>query len=131
MLSHRLSGFSVLLIVAVLFGTPAYAVDVVGNVSDLVSHSSLSGCTVRIFELDLTTQSDSFGDFVFLDVPEGVYTIMIGHADYRPTILANVRVTTGCCGAFTLGFTGNTNCDTEGTRNLADITRLIDNVSLG
>ena len=33
-----------------------------------------------------------------------------------------------CCGAFTGGFTGNTNCDPEGKRNLADITRVIDRV---
>ena len=33
-----------------------------------------------------------------------------------------------CCGRFTGGFTGNTNCDIEGKRNLSDITRLIDNI---
>lgn len=35
-----------------------------------------------------------------------------------------------CCGLYTAGFTGNTNCDTEGKRNLADVTRLIDRVFL-
>lgn len=34
----------------------------------------------------------------------------------------------GCCGEFTNGLTGNTNCDSEGKRNLADITKLIDRV---
>jgi hypothetical protein len=34
------------------------------------------------------------------------------------------------CGAYTAGSTGNTNCDTEGKRNLADVTRLIDRVYL-
>jgi hypothetical protein len=33
-----------------------------------------------------------------------------------------------CCGMYTGGWTGNTNCDTDGKRNLADITRLIDHV---
>lgn len=33
-----------------------------------------------------------------------------------------------CCGFWTSGQTGNTDCDSEGKRNLADITRLIDNV---
>ena len=33
-----------------------------------------------------------------------------------------------CCGFWTGGYTGNTNCDTEGKRNLADITKLIDHV---
>jgi len=34
----------------------------------------------------------------------------------------------GCCGMYTGGYTGNCNCDTGGLRDLADITRLIDNV---
>jgi hypothetical protein len=38
------------------------------------------------------------------------------------------RVSTSCCGNFTSGFTGNADCDVEGKRNLADITRLIDRV---
>ena len=33
-----------------------------------------------------------------------------------------------CCGHWTSGLTGNTDCDAEGKRNLADITRLIDYV---
>lgn len=33
-----------------------------------------------------------------------------------------------CCGEFTGGLTGNTDCDVDGKRNLADITRLIDRV---
>ena len=35
-----------------------------------------------------------------------------------------------CCGQYTGGFTGNTDCDIEGKRNLADITRLIDRIYL-
>ena len=35
-----------------------------------------------------------------------------------------------CCGLYTGGFTGNTDCDTEGKMNLADITRLIDRIYL-
>lgn len=34
----------------------------------------------------------------------------------------------GCCGTYTNGFTGNTDCGTDGRRNLADITVLIDHV---
>jgi len=36
--------------------------------------------------------------------------------------------TGGCCGEFTGGQTGNTDCSDDGKRNLADITRLIDRV---
>lgn len=35
-----------------------------------------------------------------------------------------------CCGILTNGLTGNTNCDVDGKRNLADITRLVDRVYL-
>lgn len=35
-----------------------------------------------------------------------------------------------CCGLFTAGFTGNIDCDSEGERNLADITSLVDRVYL-
>jgi hypothetical protein len=34
------------------------------------------------------------------------------------------------CGQFTNGFTGNTDCDSGGKRNLADLTRLIDRIYL-
>ena len=36
--------------------------------------------------------------------------------------------TANCCGMYTEGFTGNTNCDVNGKRNLSDITKLIDRV---
>lgn len=35
-----------------------------------------------------------------------------------------------CCGAFTQGYTGNTNCDVDGKRNLADVVALIDHIYL-
>ena len=35
-----------------------------------------------------------------------------------------------CCGLYTGGYTGNVNCDPYGTRNLQDITRLIDHIYL-
>jgi hypothetical protein len=35
---------------------------------------------------------------------------------------------TSCCGHFTGGLTGNTDCSEDGSRNMADITRLIDYV---
>ena len=35
-----------------------------------------------------------------------------------------------CCGMYTFGFTGNTDCDFEGKMNLQDVTRLIDRIYL-
>lgn len=46
-------------------------------------------------------------------------------ASLSPFILAEPII---CCGQYTGGQTGNANCDEGGKRNLADITRLIDNV---
>ena len=34
----------------------------------------------------------------------------------------------GCCGIYTGGITGNSNCSTDGKLTLSDITQLIDNV---
>jgi hypothetical protein len=39
-------------------------------------------------------------------------------------------VRSSCCGLYTGGLTGNTNCDADGKRNLADITQLITRVYL-
>jgi len=36
--------------------------------------------------------------------------------------------TFSCCGTYTGGYPGNTDCDDQGKRNLADITKLIDHV---
>jgi hypothetical protein len=41
---------------------------------------------------------------------------------------AVITVAGDCCGLYTGGFTGNTDCDQQGRRNLSDITRLIDRV---
>jgi hypothetical protein len=42
--------------------------------------------------------------------------------------IARWDLITTCCGLFTSGETGNTNCSSDGKRNLADITTLIDRV---
>ena len=44
-------------------------------------------------------------------------------------ILARAITVSGdCCGKYTGGHTGNTNCDPAGIRNLTDVTRLIDRI---
>jgi hypothetical protein len=52
-----------------------------------------------------------------------VYTIMEWAIVIKPLI-------TSCCGQYTGGFTGNTNCSTDGLITLNDITMLIDRVYL-
>lgn len=68
----------------------------------------------------------------------GITSVLINVIDLSDTALAQFSVTTedgaiivgtpSCCGRYLAGYTGNTDCDTEGKRNLADITRLIDRV---
>ena len=70
----------------------------------------------------------------------GTTEVLIGISDFSdtsvvpnqiPVLAVNGLITvesTTCCGLFTDGFTGNTNCDDQGLRDLADITRLIDRV---
>ena len=44
--------------------------------------------------------------------------------------VGKVAISTSCCGAYTGGYTGNTDCSTDGAMNLQDITRLIDRIYL-
>lgn len=70
----------------------------------------------------------------------GTTGVFIEIVDFSDTTLSQIAVEpvdgsivigqTTCCGIFTAGVTGNTNCDDSGQRNLADITRLIDRVYL-
>ena len=50
--------------------------------------------------------------------------------DYLAMSINGLLVRESCCGIYTEGMTGNTDCDLDGRRNLADITRLIDRVYL-
>ncbi|MGD8922569.1 MAG: S8 family serine peptidase [Candidatus Zixiibacteriota bacterium] len=50
------------------------------------------------------------------------------YGDYWPEFSIGKLVVAGCCGAYTGGYTGNTDCSTDGKRTLNDITALIDNV---
>jgi len=50
--------------------------------------------------------------------------------EYEGWYIDDIEVS-GCCGRYTGGYTGNTNCSTDGRRNLSDITRLIDHVYIG
>ena len=74
--------------------------------------------TLYIFAMIATTQSGTVAD-LRADVTAATQWIK--------TYLGE---SCGCCGLYTGGYTGNTNCDTLGERNLADITTLIDHVYL-
>ena len=50
-----------------------------------------------------------------------------GHTE-GDLLIVKLDICDDCCGFWTAGFTGNTDCSPDGKRNLADITRLIDRV---
>lgn len=94
----------------------------------------------------ITTYIDQNTGSYDLQLPDGIWTIQPPHIDTLPPPAATV-LTIGeipdtlrtldfdyapetCCGQFTSGFTGNTNCGADGKRNLSDITQLIDRVYL-
>jgi hypothetical protein len=58
------------------------------------------------------------------------YTVDSSGSEALVTDYVLMRPLSHCCGIYTGGQTGNTNCDTEGKRNLADITQLISRVYL-
>jgi len=59
-------------------------------------------------------------------VGSGVYGV--NRADHGFWNVLNALSVTPCCGLYTGGLTGNTNCDPEGRRDILDITVLIDHV---
>lgn len=75
-----------------------------------------------------------FTDSVLTILAEGPgmsnLTMTVGVTDGVDTDICYVELYTACCGKYTGGYTGNTDCDPEGIRNLTDVTRLIDNIYL-
>lgn len=55
--------------------TAAFASDVVGTVSDATGTRTLQGAQLTIVELGRTAQADSDGQYRFVDVPGGTYTL--------------------------------------------------------
>jgi hypothetical protein len=74
----------------------------------------LSTDTLYIYSIVMTTQNGTLGD---------LQTTVDNAKLFAKNFLGQGC---GCCGLYTGGTVGNTNCDTNGDINLADITRLID-----
>lgn len=103
------------------------------------------GFDFRVWQLDVTPSLDSEGKTICIDYggaradgfDEGWNALAVDAS--RPCDIGQVHPDWGgpycfkilsadfsCCGRFLEGLTGNIDCDEEGRRNLADITRLID-----
>jgi hypothetical protein len=89
--------------------------DAVGSIVLTVDIDSLEGT----FSID-TTCTNPYNHPILVD--SSLHSI-------RPEFQGAVITVVGdCCGLYTGGVTGNTNCDLDGNRDLSDITRLIDRV---
>ena len=62
-------------------------------------------------------------DSIRIEWPSGVVQVLTDVAVNQFLIVEET-----CCGLYTGGYTGNTDCSADGKRNLSDITRLIDHV---
>ncbi len=82
----------------------------------------LGECFFEANELVVRPSPEMLGDVqATVGVTDGLDTMLCG-AEFL------FACCYGCCGQYTGGFTGNTDCDPDGNRDLADITRLVDYV---
>jgi len=58
--------------------------DIIGRVFDAVSKNPLSGLTIELIEMNLSTVSNNLGFFTFSGIPQGKYTLMIKHQGIIP-----------------------------------------------
>lgn len=92
----------------------------VDSIGSLVISANI-GSTDGTFSID-STCTDPRNHLIFIDAD--------AHS-ISPSFQAGVITVSGeCCGKYTGGYTGNTNCDPNGMRNLTDVTRLIDRIYL-
>jgi len=84
------------------------------NLSFSIPSGATSGATVDVDTL------------TWLDHVPLITTV---YGEYWPEFtMGQIQVSSGCCGTYTGGLTGNTNCDSDGKLNLSDITVLITRV---
>jgi len=114
------------------FITPciAFAVSgpMAGKVTSSLTGTPLANVVVKILETHDSTQTDGTGHYVFPNVVNGKYTILIGKSTYQPLVKTNVYAGS-CC----IGTAGNVDCDPLNNVDIADLSALIDNlfISLG
>ncbi len=63
-----------------------------GLVEDQVTGDPLVGATVSISGTNLKTKTDIDGEYFFLNVPVGAYTVVVSHVGFDTLIKKNVRV---------------------------------------
>ena len=80
---------------------------------------------------ELNYWGDTTGPYNALQNTAGLGDPVSNSVDFDPWCNADFSrcdFSLGCCGKYTGGYTGNVDCDADGDRNLADITRLVDRI---
>lgn len=95
------------LLASASFATIAHAGDIAGSVNDATGARPLQAASVRIVELDRSTQTDRDGHFIFGDVPAGTYTLEASYVGAKPeTRTVAVSATGTVDGSFALAGIG-------------------------
>ncbi len=91
MFARRLRVLAAILLMLVAAKT-AGAVDVIGTVTDSITGLPVTNVSVVILGTSDSTVTDAQGKYVFLAVPAGTYTFMIGRSTYQPKFLRSIGV---------------------------------------
>ena len=100
----------------------AGAREVSGIVRDQVTGAPLVVATIIVAETHDITFTDSQGRYYFANIPDGVYTFVVGKAGYSPHVLGRVSVSPSCC----MGRVGDANGAGGDEPTIGDVSTLID-----
>jgi len=74
---------------------PAETGDIDGHVSSQTTGEPLANADVRIIEIDVSQKTDAFGNFQFIDIIPGTYTVSVTHAKHQVPTTTTIKVTAG------------------------------------
>ena len=102
--------------------TTSSAREVAGLIRDQVTGAPLVAATVMIVETGDLTITNGQGRYYFPNIPEGSYTVLIGKANYVPSVMGAVSIRASCC----QGTVGDSNGSGGNDPTIGDISTLID-----
>lgn len=103
-------------------GSQANAREVSGLVRDQVSGLPVGNALVIVAESADTALTNSQGIYYFPDIPDGVYTMLVGKAGYSPQSMGSVYIGPSCC----QGRVGDANGIGGDEPTIGDISVIID-----
>ena len=69
--------------------------DIDGYVYSQITRQPLTEAEVRLVEIDISAKTDASGNFQFIDIAPGVYTLSITHAAFEAPTVKKIEVTAG------------------------------------